>query len=618
MHLGSKIDYPMNAKKKERLKDLLDHLEAVISALNKLETAFERDLEKIHPNYKKAAVNLIHYRGLRSKDLRFLQKQLSYLGISRLSKIESHTMASLVAARYYLRTLISNKPVKFKRAKLTFKQSQQQIRANTKALLGYRSKKRRGRIMVTLPSEAADNFDMVFDMISSGMNCARINCAHDSEEEWLKMIENVRKSSKKLGKKCLIAMDLGGPKIRTGPIISGPKVIKFRPVRNMRGATVKPAKVWLAKESIDANTNPLIPVQFSDFEGLVPGGLLYFLDTRDKERSFVIEEKREKAILVSCKDTFYLETGLKVFTDKKLLIPSITIGELPNTETRINLQHGDILHLHKSYIIGTPALHNDQGSVLAEAKISCTLPDVLERIKVGEPVLFDDGKIGGVVIEKDEIKLAIEIQKTRPGGRNLRSDKGINFPKSKLNLSGLTAKDKEDLQFVVKHADVVNMSFVNGKQDVKDLYKALQELGALDKMGVILKIETQHGFNNLLQIILEAMKTYPIGIMIARGDLAVEVGWENIGRVQKEILAITEAGLVPNIWATQVLENLAKKGIPSRAEITDVAEALRADSVMLNKGPFIMDAISLLDQILKNLEPYRDKSKSMYPALEKV
>ena len=106
--------------------------------------------------------------------------------------------------------------------------------------------------------------------------------------------------------------------------------------------------------------------------------------------------------------------------------------------------------------------------------------------------------------------------------------------------------------------------------------------------------------------------------MIARGDLAIEVGWKNIAWIQEEILSICQAGHVPDIWATQVLETLAKKGIPSRAEITDAAMAQRAECVMLNKGPYILDAIKLLDTILKEMFQHQDKEATMTPVLKKA
>ena len=172
------------------------------------------------------------------------------------------------------------------------------------------------------------------------------------------------------------------------------------------------------------------------------------------------------------------------------------------------------------------------------------------------------------------------------------------------------------LAFIAEHADVVNMSFVNSVQDVEDLRAEIDRLGAAHRLGIILKIETQRGFDNLTEILLAAMQTYPIGVMIARGDLAIECGWENMARIQQEIMSLCEAAHVPDIWATQVLENLAKKGLPSRAEITDAATAQRAECVMLNKGPHIRSAIGMLDTILKSTEAYQEKKAPMLPVLE--
>jgi pyruvate kinase len=212
--------------------------------------------------------------------------------------------------------------------------------------------------------------------------------------------------------------------------------------------------------------------------------------------------------------------------------------------------------------------------------------------------------------------LHIRIKRARLLGSKLKADKGINFPQSNLKISGLTDKDRADLAFVTRHADVVNMSFVNTPDDISELLNELKSYNAAERTGIILKIETQQAFENLSEILLEAMQTTSIGVMIARGDLAIECGWENIGRIQEEILWMCQAAHVPTIWATQVLENLAKKGLPSRAEITDAVMAQRADCVMLNKGPYISRAISMLDTILRKMQEYQDKKAVLLPVLE--
>ena len=199
-----------------------------------------------------------------------------------------------------------------------------------------------------------------------------------------------------------------------------------------------------------------------------------------------------------------------------------------------------------------------------------------------------------------------------------RAEKGINFPDTHLGIGGLTEKDKQDLEFIAQHADIVNFSFVNAKEDVEELHQELRKYGALNSLDVILKIETKFAVANLTEILLAAMQAQSIGVMIARGDLAVETGWDTIGKVQEEILLLCGAAHVPVVWATQVLENLAKKGLPSRSEITDATIALQAECIMLNKGPYINRAISLLNKILTDMEANHEKKEVMLPKLENL
>jgi pyruvate kinase len=230
-------------------------------------------------------------------------------------------------------------------------------------------------------------------------------------------------------------------------------------------------------------------------------------------------------------------------------------------------------------------------------------------------VLFDDGKFAARITSVGHDHFMAEITQCPEGGGELKPDKGINFPDSQLTIRGLTPKDLQDFAFVAKYADVVNVSFVNHPDDVEDILSAIRQHGATDKLGVILKIETKAGFMGLTNILLKAMQLYPVGVMIARGDLAVECGWENMSWIQEEILSVCQAAHIPVIWATQVLENLAKKGVPSRAEITDAAMAQRAECVMLNKGPHIVTAITMLSYILTTMKQYQHKKATMLPRL---
>jgi len=248
--------------------------------------------------------------------------------------------------------------------------------------------------------------------------------------------------------------------------------------------------------------------------------------------------------------------------------------------------------------------------VLSPASIGCTLPDVFDDVQTGERVWFDDGKIGGTIEKVESDRIFIRITHAKVEGEKLRSDKGINLPDSALKLPALTKKDLEDLAFVAAQADMAGLSFAQNAADVEMLLDRLAELGRKD-LGIVLKIETRRGFEQLPAMLLAGMKTSSVGVMIARGDLAVESGFERMAEVQEEILWICEAAHCPVIWATQVLENLARTGIPSRAEITDAAMGHRAEAVMLNKGPHILRAVETLDDILQRMEAHQLKKQSM-------
>jgi pyruvate kinase len=605
-------------KKEEKMKQMIDRIGEIIDKAKAKEEKLEERLKKVHRAFAQSARNLVHYRTLRTFDIRELQEDLGNMCLSRLAKTESHVLASLETNKAVLESFFEGKPAELPRCSISPKKSARLLRSNAKDLLGYRSKGRRTRIMVTLPGEAADDYRLVRSLIERGMNCARINCAHDGPEAWKKMIDHVRKASAKLKRHCKVTMDLGGPKIRTGELLPGPKVFRYRPPKDIRGNVIKPIALWLSHEPHSTDfTIPHIPVSLKDMKGVQEGDCLYFRDARNKKRKLAVTGVEENGYLAECARTIYLESGLLLYRDKGRKGPdTVQVGELPALERPIVLFVGDFLRLHRENIPGEPARYDDNGNLLQMAHVSCTAPEVFLSVQPGEPILFDDGKIAGVIREVNEEELITEIVYAQEAGAKLGPDKGINFPGSRLKISGLTEKDRQDLEFIARYADVVNMSFVNTPQDVRDLIAEIDRLGSRDRLGIILKIETQRGYNNLTDILLEAMQVYPIGVMIARGDLAIECGWDNIGRLQTEIMSLCQAAHIPDIWATQVLENLAKKGLPSRAEITDAVMAQRAECVMLNKGDYILDAINLLDTILKDMEPYQEKNAPMTPALE--
>jgi pyruvate kinase len=266
---------------------------------------------------------------------------------------------------------------------------------------------------------------------------------------------------------------------------------------------------------------------------------------------------------------------------------------------------------------GRPAELDQSGRVSAPARVGVTLPQVLADVRPGECIWFDDGKIGGIVRDVDPHLIGVEITHAPARGAKLAAGKGINLPDSTLRLSALTEEDSRNLEFVARHADLVAYSFVRSAEDVHQLQDRLAQLHA-QELGIVLKIETRQAFTELPNLLLAGMRAKRFGVMIARGDLAVECGFERMAEVQEEILWICEAAHTPVIWATQVLESLARTGMPSRAEVTDAAMAERAECAMLNKGPYVREAVKALDNILRRMEAHQAKKRSLLRPLHVV
>jgi pyruvate kinase len=237
-------------------------------------------------------------------------------------------------------------------------------------------------------------------------------------------------------------------------------------------------------------------------------------------------------------------------------------------------------------------------------------------VSTGARVSFDDGRLDGVVLAAEADSLLVEITSAGSRGSRLRADQGINFPDSRLALPALTQRDREVLPFVIRHADMVNVSFVQSPEDVEEL-QCLLAKGERPDLGVILKIETRTAFESLPALLLAAMASEaPLGVMIARGDLAIECGWERLAELQEEILRLCEAARIPCIWATQVLDALAHRGLPTRAEISDAVLGARAEGILLNKGPHITCSVRTLQGILRRMHGHQHKTRPLLRCLE--
>lgn len=598
---------------------LTNKLTALRTDMLHLEKESATALGGVTPAHADSARNLLHYVALRRHDVRPLQERLAELGLSSLGRAEGCVLATIDAV---LDRLAQRPLGGAAAAELDLGRGQALLAEHTQALLGPRPAQRGVRIMVTMPGEAAADYALVRDLLASGMDCMRINCAHDGPEAWGRMIGHLRRAQQELEKQCRVLMDLGGPKLRTGALEPGPCVVKIKPTRDKLGRVTAPARVWLTAAdkplSPPAPAAATLPVAGSWLARLATGDRLRFRDARGSARCLLVGDGDGTGRWAEGEKTAYIVPGAVLCLQRPgraLHDEEAVVGALPAVAVPIVLHQGDTLVLTTDPAPGGNAVRDDQGRERAPARIPCTLPEVFEDLRAGHRVWLDDGKIGGVVrhVSTDEVR--VEITQAAPGGSKLGADKGINLPDTEVRLPALTDQDRQDLEFVAAYADLVGLSFVHRPEDVTKLHAALEEVGER-RPGIVLKIETRQAFEQLPDILLAAMRGPCAGVMIARGDLAVECGFQRLAELQEEILWLCEAAHMPVIWATQVLEHLAKDGAPSRAEITDAAMGERAECVMLNKGPHVVAAVRTLDDILRRMEGHQHKKRSMLRRLK--
>jgi pyruvate kinase len=597
------------------LSPLITELIGVYDGIGRIDRNCAGYLAGIPEAQQRSARNLLHYLALRRHDLRDVQPALAARGLSSLGRTESHVQHGLEAVLKTLHMLDgASWEVAHDGKSITKDEGDVLLAEHTDALLGSPPDGRQVRIMVTMPREAASDYMLIRDLVLGGMDCMRINCAHDDPATWERMIGNLRRANRELQRSCLVLMDVAGPKLRTASLPPGPPVIKIKPRRDVLGNVTLPALVALAgpakRGSSLAAVDAILTLDADPPDGIRSGTALKFDDARGRSRTLRVRDVSGGIIVGELDRTAYIVSGTTFRFKTGDRATTRRVVNVPSTATSLHLQKGDTLVLTPEDVPGRPATLDEHGRVLSPASIGITLPEVFRDAQAGETVWFDDGKFGGVIRGVDPDRIVVNITQARAGGGKLDAAKGVNFPDTNLRVGALTTKDLEDLPFVARHADLVGYSFVRHPDDIVALQQRLADLEA-GTIGIILKVETRHAFTELPKLLLACMRGGRFGVMIARGDLAVECGFERMAEVQEEILWICEAAHTPVIWATQVLESLAKTGMPSRAEVTDAAMSERAECVMLNKGPFICDAVRTLDNILRRMQAHQAKKRAM-------
>ncbi|MDQ6668510.1 MAG: pyruvate kinase, partial [Thermoproteota archaeon] len=577
--------------------------------------------------------NLLCYLALRKHDLSDLQLRLAEQGLSSLGMLEGEVLVSIEQVLKHFGIRPGNTS---SLCKVNAKSASLLLGKRSKLIFGSPSKGRRTYIMVTLDSTDIYQHELIEQLLENGMDIVRINCAHNTDKEWNLIIKAIREAEERLVQRqkgtrsrCMILMDLGGPKIRTGPMELKVRPLKISVPKDKYGRAVRFVEGFLDSEAsyteLVGQVTGLSPSTFviaistGDDRGL--GGLqkdqkITFKDARDEHQRAitVLERTSPTRVRIGLEQTAYLKEGIKLEcqtnsnSNKKC---SFTVRAIKPQPIELKVEAGNVLRLYRDARLGHSGAGSGSESDSKPAAISCTYPQVLEQVKIGHRIFIDDGKIEAIVRSSNEQYLGLEIISPKGMIAKIKSNKGINFPDSSIKMPALTPDDIRNLRFVVEHADMVGLSFVHRPEDLYDLREILSKLGH-QNLGIVAKIETADSIHNLAKILIAGLELPKFAILIARGDLAVEVGFENLAFVQEDILCVCEAAHIPVILATQILESLAESGLRSRAEMTDAIMGQRAECVMLNNGIHILEAVRTLAILLKTEERHQVKKHQLF------
>jgi pyruvate kinase len=309
----------------------------------------------------------------------------------------------------------------------------------------------------------------------------------------------------------------------------GRRIATWKPAKDDVGGTKAEASVLIGCGSAQRKrvSGCLLQLAEESFKKLRSGDELHFRDARDKKRTLTIYEINGDVMVGHAAERAYVLNKVEAGIRRDGAHVGNVVLEVGDSEgASIDARAGDELVLTRRACVGLPPKRDRDGHVEKPGVISCTLPAALDHLEVGQRVFFDDGRIQTVVehIRQNGDDFHLRVVRTPKETIRLRAEKGINLPDTLTTVPSLTVEDRRALPFVIRHADAVSLSFVRRPEDVRALHAALDRLGR-PNLGVVLKIETRAGFENLPGMLLEGLRRPPVAVMIARGDLAVEVGF---------------------------------------------------------------------------------------------
>jgi pyruvate kinase len=586
----------------ERAEALRKSLHALITATEQEEVAQRDRIAAVLPRHRQSAVNLAHYLGLRKRDIHRLQLELAAAGLSSLGRCEGHVRDTLMRLCAWLSGDRASAMAGAAEDRLDQAKAEALLHANTQALFGPRPADRHVYIMVTAPDAAEADAAWADGLLKAGTDLLRINGAHESPPEWTAITACLKARAAALGRPCRVFVDLPGPKLRTEIRQLERGVLHLPRRKDRMGRTLAPTQLQLVAHY---EAGPQLPVPADWLPQLESGDEIEVTDAGGRDRVLKLHAAGKDKVRAECDRSLYLAAGLPIVWrrgNKKM--GQDRIGMLPRRPRELRVAAGDVFVLNDSGLSADPDVR----------ALAFPEPQLLRQVKPGERIILDDGKIVAVAEATGPEGLACRVQHVVKPRARLASGKGIAFPDSTLSLEHLSAQDETALGFALEHADGVGVSYIASAQDVALVGERIRRVGK-PGFGMILKLETRGAVANLAAILFEALKYDPVGVMIARGDLAVELSFERLAEMQEELLWFGEACHLPVIWATQVLDSVAHSGLPTRAEVTDAAMSMRAECVMLNKGPYIAAATKMLADIIRKMEAHQYKKRSLYRGL---
>jgi pyruvate kinase len=552
--------------------------------------------------YETSCLNMQDFLTLKKHDLSRVQGMLSSLGLSSLGKAHFHLMYTIERELKLLERILGIVHDAPEAHCIGFDEAYERIKERARFLKSNDSSSFAPSVMITMPSDAADDALFYESLLSARVDLCRINTAHDTAEVWKRMADLVRRinTNERKENPLKIYVDLAGPKFRTGPLKQVSGSFKINPRRTERFLIVPASSHALTMREQQEGSKTISPatvvVNDAFYGRLRNAGRIGIEDSEGRERKCKILSWDDAVCAVEAKKILIDEdTTLFIVQKKKSFLANPVNFMMKDEEVRLFV--GDRLFVTTLACPGE-VVRDERGY---DAIIGCIGDDFLPFVRIGETLYIDDGLVGLEVEEKRGEGLLCRVTVTKPSGAVLKAQKGINFPDSEIEIAALTETDRKNLDEVIEFADIIGISFAQNRDDVEELKAYLAESGR-KKVGIVAKIETKRAVKNLPMILLSLIPHPHSGVMIARGDLAIEVGFEHLPRIQSEILDLCESAHIPVIYATQILEKLMKKNLPSRAEIIDASSAQRADCIMLNKGPFIQHAVKVLQDILASMQ----------------